>query len=67
MLLKIFSIGLIVIFVNFTAALALAQMTVNILNVILILIEYLACILQAIVLVSLVAIYIDHAQNFYHH
>jgi F0F1-type ATP synthase membrane subunit a len=66
MLLKIFAVIFLFIF-NFGYELLSTQIFMTFVEVTLTLLEYVACMLQAAVLVSLVAIYLDHAQNFYHH
>lgn len=65
MLLKIFATIILLIY-YFIHEAFFFQILINIVTIAFVFLEYAACMLQPIVLVSLVAIYIDHALNFYH-
>jgi F-type H+-transporting ATPase subunit a len=65
MLLKIFS-TIILFTCVFIYEIAILQLILDFITIAFVFLEYAACLLQAIVLVSLVAIYIDHSLNFFH-
>lgn len=64
-LLKIFAVSVLLL-CSFSIELYLVQLILGLVELIFVFIEYAACFLQSIVLVSLVAIYTDHSLNFYH-
>jgi F-type H+-transporting ATPase subunit a len=66
LLLKIFSTIVLLMF-NFFYEIFVFQILINFITFCFIFLEYLACFLQAIVLVSLVSIYINHSLNFTTH
>jgi ATP synthase subunit 6 len=66
LLLKIFSTIVLLMF-NFFYEIFVFQILINFITFCFIFLEYLACFLQAIVLVSLVSIYINHSLNFTAH
>lgn len=65
LLLKIFSTIVLVLAANFNENF-IVEIFINFIILAFIFLEYAACFLQAIVFVSLVAIYVDHALNFIH-
>jgi len=66
MLLKIFSVIALYLFFSPLENVTMSFI-INFVSLVFVLLEYIACMLQAIVLASLVAVYLDHGLNIYHH